>query len=204
MFIADHAEQLAEWFIFPDQSPDLVRALCNKREMYYLAKRCGVPTPETAFPRQNSDVLHYLETARFPILLKPMYSDVSRMVLVNTASELLDRYDAMQNSARPNLMLQEYIPGGDEMTWTFNGYFERSGQCRIAFTGRKLRNYPAYFGQASLGVCTRNDHVAQTTMDFMQALGYRGPLCIEREVGTQEQRLADIDYGIRYLSACLA
>jgi L-ribulose-5-phosphate 3-epimerase len=42
---------------------------------------------------------------------------------------------------------------------------------------------------------------------FIQTLkkvGYRGPLCIEREVGTQEQRLADIAHGIKYLRECLA
>jgi sugar phosphate isomerase/epimerase len=42
---------------------------------------------------------------------------------------------------------------------------------------------------------------------FVQTLkkvGYRGPLCIEREVGNQEQRLADVAYGIKYLKECLA
>jgi sugar phosphate isomerase/epimerase len=42
---------------------------------------------------------------------------------------------------------------------------------------------------------------------FVQTLkkvGYRGPLCIEREVGNQEQRLADVAHGIRYLRECLA
>jgi sugar phosphate isomerase/epimerase len=42
---------------------------------------------------------------------------------------------------------------------------------------------------------------------FVQTLkkvGYRGPLCIEREVGTQEQRVEDIAHGIRYLRQCLA
>jgi L-ribulose-5-phosphate 3-epimerase len=42
---------------------------------------------------------------------------------------------------------------------------------------------------------------------FVQTLkkvGYRGALCIEREVGNQEQRLADIAHGIRYLRQCLA
>jgi len=38
----------------------------------------------------------------------------------------------------------------------------------------------------------------------LQKVGYRGPLCIEREVGTQEQRLADIAHGIRFLRECLA
>lgn len=42
---------------------------------------------------------------------------------------------------------------------------------------------------------------------FIQTLkkvGYRGPLCIEREVGDQEQRVADIAHGIRYLKECLS
>jgi L-ribulose-5-phosphate 3-epimerase len=40
---------------------------------------------------------------------------------------------------------------------------------------------------------------------FIQTLkkvGYQGPLCIEREVGDQEQRVADIAHGIRYLKEC--
>jgi L-ribulose-5-phosphate 3-epimerase len=43
--------------------------------------------------------------------------------------------------------------------------------------------------------------------EFVKALqkaGYRGALCIEREVGDQEQRLADVAHGIRYLRDCLA
>src|SRR5436190_21032810 len=38
----------------------------------------------------------------------------------------------------------------------------------------------------------------------LKKVGYRGSLCIEREVGDQEQRVADIAHGIRYLRECLA
>jgi sugar phosphate isomerase/epimerase len=41
---------------------------------------------------------------------------------------------------------------------------------------------------------------------FVQTLkkvGYRGPLCIEREVGDQEGRLRDVAHGIRYLRECI-
>lgn len=42
---------------------------------------------------------------------------------------------------------------------------------------------------------------------FVQTLkkvGYRGPLCIEREVGDQAARIADIAHGVRFLKDCLA
>ena len=38
----------------------------------------------------------------------------------------------------------------------------------------------------------------------LQKVGYRGSLCIEREVGDQEERVQDIAHGIRYLRECLA
>ncbi|MFO0803706.1 MAG: sugar phosphate isomerase/epimerase family protein [Gemmataceae bacterium] len=45
------------------------------------------------------------------------------------------------------------------------------------------------------------------TAGFVKALkrvGFRGPLCIEREVGTQEERFRDIEHGVRFLRRCLA
>jgi sugar phosphate isomerase/epimerase len=42
---------------------------------------------------------------------------------------------------------------------------------------------------------------------FVQTLrkvGYQGALCIEREVGNQEERLYDVDHGIHFLRECLA
>jgi L-ribulose-5-phosphate 3-epimerase len=44
------------------------------------------------------------------------------------------------------------------------------------------------------------------TREFVKALkrvGYRGPLCIEREVGTQDERFRDIEHGVRFLRECL-
>jgi sugar phosphate isomerase/epimerase len=36
-------------------------------------------------------------------------------------------------------------------------------------------------------------------VQLLRKIGYRGPLCIEREVGSQEQRIADIAHGIEFL-----
>jgi sugar phosphate isomerase/epimerase len=45
------------------------------------------------------------------------------------------------------------------------------------------------------------------TRDFVKALkrvGYRGPLCIEREVGNQLERFQDIEHGVKFLRECLS
>ena len=52
-------------------------------------------------------------------------------------------------------------------------------------------------------------HVGTGVMDFkhvidtLKKVGYRGPLCIEREVGNQEERLRDVAHGIRFVRECL-
>ena len=39
---------------------------------------------------------------------------------------------------------------------------------------------------------------------LLQKVGYSGPLCIEREVGTQADRYRDIEHGVRFLRTCLS
>jgi sugar phosphate isomerase/epimerase len=41
-------------------------------------------------------------------------------------------------------------------------------------------------------------------VDTLKKVGFKGALCIEREVGNQEQRVADIAHGIRVLKECLS
>ncbi len=77
MFVAAQADQLAERFLFPDQPESLMRSLCSKKGMHDIAKRCKIPTPETSFPASKNDVRSYLSTARFPILVKPVYNNLS-------------------------------------------------------------------------------------------------------------------------------
>jgi predicted ATP-grasp superfamily ATP-dependent carboligase len=75
-------------------------------------------------------------------------------------------------------MLQEYIPGGDDSVWMFNGYFNGNSDCLLGIAGRKLRQHPVYTGATSLGICLHNQAVEETTKTLMKAVGYRGVLDI--------------------------
>lgn len=184
LFVADNAAALRDGFSFQDNDAALVRALYSKKELYHLARRLGIPTAETVFPTCRADVEAFCQAARFPVMLKGSDGIAlsrragKKMVIVRSAEELLARYDEMEDPARPDLMLQEYIPGGEDVQWMFNGYFDRRSRCLFGLTGRKLRLTPVYTGMTSLGVCQKNDAVARLTCDFMAAIGYRGILDI--------------------------
>ena len=184
LFVADNAAALREQFLFPSMSPDLIREVSSKKGMYFLAKQHGVPTPEAAFPACREDVVEFVSRAKFPVMLKAIYGSQlmkvsgQKMFIVQTESELLEKYDAYEDPANPNLMMQEYIPGGDDTVWMLDGYFNNQSDCLISFTGKKIRQYPPSQGSTSLGICLENETVRNTTTAFMKAIGYQGILDI--------------------------
>jgi D-aspartate ligase len=182
--IAEFAETLNEHYIFPQNSLKLVQRLTSKKGMYFLAKENNVPTAQTYFPKSADDVEKYLEGATFPIMLKGIYGQICqarsgrKMFVANNKTELMNFYKKYEDPANPNLMLQEYLPGEDDSIWMFNGYFNDKSDCLFAITGKKIRQTPPHVGMTSLGVCLRNQTVADMTIRFMKNIGYKGILDI--------------------------
>lgn len=184
IFVAENQAVLGQWFDFPKQPPELPRTLSDKKQMYFLATKLGIPTPETVFPEGRDDVLRFAAEVKFPLMLKAIDGARSarrtgqKMVIVHDLAELLKKYEELEDPAAPNFMLQEYIPGGDDTIWMFNGYFDENSECLYGATGKKIRQQPVNRGFTSLGICLKNDVVDQTTRRFMKTIGYRGILDI--------------------------
>lgn len=202
VFMADNAEILKEAFLFPDQPSGLTRALSSKKQMYYLCKKFGIPAAETSFPQNREDVVEFSKNATFPVMLKGIDTLALRrrigvkMVVAEDAQTLLKRYEEMETPESPNLMLQEYLPGTHRV-WMFDGYFNAESECLFGLTANMIRQYPAYTGVTSLGVCYYNDTVVRQTKKFMAALGYRGPLDIGYKYDERSGQYKTIDVNPR-------
>jgi D-aspartate ligase len=203
MMVADHADVLAEWYDFPRVDPDLVRSFASKREMYFLAKKHGLTTAETLFPQSRDELAECLDKVRFPVMAKGIFGIElerkcgKRMTVVNDRAEAVDFFDRFEDWTRPNIMLQEYIPGDAETCWMIDAYFDRNSDCLLAFTGRKIRQYPAYTGLTSLGECVHNETVVRSTCDFMKRCGYRGVLDMGYRFDARDGQYKAIDINPR-------
>ena len=182
ILVAEAEPALREQFLLPRQPDGLARSLSSKREMHRLAIEHGVPTPQVSFPAGIDDVHAFAADATFPVMIKAIFGNRLQrragrtLFIAQTRADLIRLYLELEEPDDPNLMLQEYIPGGDEAVWMFNGYFNADSECLFGMTGRKLRQTPAYAGTTSLGVCLPNDTVDRLTRQWMKALGYRGML----------------------------
>ena len=203
VFVADNLTCLSHSFLIPELRPALVHGLSDKKQMYFLAKKYSIPTPETVFPKSKTDVLEFLDRAAFPVMLKGidgmrLWKRTGRkMFIVWDARELLERYDAAEDPEFPNLMIQEYIPGGDDTVWMFNGYFNRNSDCLLGVTGKKIRQCPIHTGATSLGICLENEVVQQTTKTFMKRIGYQGILDIGYRYDARDGQFKVLDVNPR-------
>ncbi|MBI4427791.1 MAG: hypothetical protein HY562_01600 [Ignavibacteriales bacterium] len=203
--VAQYAAELKQSFVFPCQPYTLVRTLCSKRDMFFLAKKQGIPTAETQFPKSVRDVHQMVRdgAAQFPLMLKGIDGGKlwrrtgKKMLIVHSMEELTRNFELMEDFQEPNLMLQEYIPGGDDSVWMFNGYFNEQSECVAEFTGKKIHQNPVYVGMTALGVCLWNTMVAEITKRFMESIHYRGILDIGFRYDSRDGRYKVLDVNPR-------
>ncbi len=203
VFIANHAEQLSQYYIFPKNDNVLIQKIISKQGMYSIARENNIPTPHTLFPQNIEDVKEYCLQGPFPVMLKAIYGQKlqartgKKMLVVHTAEELIESYIALENPDEPNLMLQEYIPGDDQQVFIFNGYFDSHSKCLSAFTGYKVRQFPIHIGSASMGECKWNADVAELTINFMKDINYSGILDIGYRLDPRDGQYKVLDINPR-------
>jgi len=184
LLVAEHRDRLAGPYRFSQLEPALVRAMIDKKALFFLAQAHDIPTPDTLFPESEADVQRFAANATFPVMLKGIDGNRLqartgvKMMRVDGADELLHAYRTLEDPVAPNLMLQQFIPGGDDSVWMFDGYFDEHSECLAGFSGRKLHQFPPYKGATSLGVVLPNPTVRGLTLRFAKAIGYQGILDI--------------------------
>jgi predicted ATP-grasp superfamily ATP-dependent carboligase len=180
LWCAQQAEQLQPHFDFARHDPAMIDRLTGKASMTELAAEYDVPVPLNHLPQSEADLIEAASRFQFPVMLKPSLgsgqntSANQMMVLVHDLDELVREYRQREDPARPNMMIQEYIPGDDDQVWIFDGYFDQQSVCRAPFTGRKLRQYPIHRGCASMGEQCPADEVARVMENFLSGIGYCG------------------------------
>lgn len=203
IFAATYYERLKKCFIYPRQDPGLIRSLVSKKATYFLARQCGVPVPQVIWPQSRQQVLDFVKRAQFPVALKAIRGLHLKLragitaFIARSGRELIELYDRFEDQARPNLMIQEYIPGTDSCGWGFNGYFNDRSECVIGGTTRRLHQNPVHVGITSLAVIEHNEAVDRCARSFMAAVGFRGMVNVGFRYDARDGRYKIVDVNPR-------
>jgi predicted ATP-grasp superfamily ATP-dependent carboligase len=198
ILIAEEATTLRQWFVFPDILPGTPRNLANKQMLHTLCRQMGVPCASTLIPTSLSAANQFAETVGFPVVVKAAAAWLDpklKVSIVRTERELVDVWHRAEGSQTPNLLIQEYIPHGED--WFFHGYCNGASECLAGFTGTKIRSFPPHTGITTLGRSVTNDVLLHQAETLLKAISYAGIMDIDYRFDKRDRQYKLLDFNPR-------
>ena len=141
-------------------------------------------------------------SVQFPVVLKPArkspeWDDVmpGKVVMCSDLGELLDVTSKVP-SAVGTLIVQEWIPGGEDCLHSCNLYITRSGEVACSFVAKKLRQWPPKAGTSASGESVLDQRVADMAVALFAAAGHVGLGYIEAKYDARTDRYVLIEPNI--------
>ncbi len=170
-------------------SLSLLRELDRKDRFYALCERFGMDYPKTltVSPEEREEAPERLGFD-FPIVLKPENSNASdylsccfegkkKVFFLHSREEYRRVIGAMESSGyRGKLLLQEFVPGGDDAMRVVNTYSDSEGKTRMVCLGQPvLEEYaPATIGNYAAVISRSDEALCRRIATFLDSIGYVG------------------------------
>lgn len=176
-------EAVAEFFSVLLPEPDTVDLLMDKTRFSQYARGRGWPLPKTFVVGSQTDFEAVRGDMPFPCIVKPA---VKNAAYRNNASEKayvvedsvgLERVYGDISQWESEMVLQEFIPGGDDRIAYCLAYYDASGQPKAVYPGVKLRQWPPFRGGTAVAApCPAEwkEMVVGLTKEIFDTVGYRG------------------------------
>jgi predicted ATP-grasp superfamily ATP-dependent carboligase len=202
-FLARERDQLPQVRSF-ELLDDAHLPLMSKAEMNEIADRAGVRRPRG----YTVSTLDALESAAaeltYPAILKPTLSHLWRRLFGDDRVILADsRAELVESGREPieaglELIVGEYVPGGDDAVEEAILVRDADGGYPVAIGCRKIRQFPAGFGAASLCETAPIAESMELAKRLLDEAGYVGVAGVEtkRHAETGEAYLLEVNVRI--------
>lgn len=200
----DYLRVLSKWkvklepyyhFSFVDYP--ILERLLNKQEQYRAAEKVGIQYPQTQKVKSVADIKTWPEYA-YPVIVKgtsgkDFYHHFHSQVIEIENRNALE--DLMRNMPDVSVILQEKIPGGEENLYTCGCYMNKRSEAKAIFTGRKLRQYPRYFGTCTVGESVPCQEIIESSLRLLHELNFFGIAQVEykRDLRDGSYKLIEIN-----------
>jgi len=204
VLFVDGVAAIREHCLLPGQQTGVLRQLADKRQLLTLLHDLDIPAPASRVVSRREELQDEARKIPFPAVLKsadPLIlrttSGAASVTVAKTAAELMQAYDRMDPRAQANILLQEYIPGGNTVDWIFDACFDNASTCLFRGTGLKIRQLPLGTGAATLGVSLPNPAVEDLSLALATAVKYAGMIDIDYRYDHRDGRYKLLDVNPR-------
>jgi predicted ATP-grasp superfamily ATP-dependent carboligase len=207
--VARNRALLEGWGYLPVEADDeALLAMLDKQRTYEIARRSGVPAPQTMVLRSPGEAYAVSREFEYPCALKPTRSHdfshrfgiLAKAIVVENGSELLAAFERTQ-AFGIDMIVTEIVPGGDDRLCSYYTYVDRHGDPLFHFTKRKLRQWPNGFGLGTYQATDWNPEAVQLGLRFVRGAGIRGVANVEFKRDPRDGRLKLIECNHRFTAA---
>jgi D-aspartate ligase len=201
LLVAEHADELREWFHVPDVEPGLPRRLASKGSLAELCAQHGVPAPAWARPSTRAELLERAVAIGFPVVLKndAAFERLARPAVHGTTvvrdAAALERL-ATGWSPMPGVVVQELLPHDRAEDWIVHVHCAGDGRL-LSFTGVKLRSLPPNAGVTAVSLPVENPPLRELAAGFCAAVGFRGIADMDWRLDLRDGRYKLLDFNPR-------
>lgn len=185
--------------------------LYNKKYLYRLAEKYGIPYPKTFEIESLNGLEEVLDRINFPCVVKPQVTvdqnevKHSKVKVYHRTQTFEDKTMAMEwaNSMLENgvdfpLLVQEFIPGDATNLYTLTSYSSKEGKLIAGSIGYKLRQFPPEAGRITSGVLHYDENLKQTGELFLKTIGYLGVANTEFKYDSRDGKYKLMEINTRF------
>jgi predicted ATP-grasp superfamily ATP-dependent carboligase len=209
LLISRNRDRLEPLFRFRMPSVDLIEKLVDKRQFATLADELSIPVPKTACSRDVASADEILAKIPLPYVIKPnvhigwfkhkaLQAEGPRKALrADTHEEFKQLYDEVKRHTE-DFVVQQYIPGGEDLIYSFHAYMDKSGVSLAHFVGKKIRTFPREAGLSTYLELVKEPRVVALGLDVVKKLNLVGPVKIDLKKDPRTGRFYVLELNPRF------
>jgi predicted ATP-grasp superfamily ATP-dependent carboligase len=183
LWISARRDELSRYFKIALPDDEIVQVLMSKLRFEEYAKKRQWPLPGSWTMGSRAELDACIDDVRFPCIVKPAVktsefrrNSPSKAFKAANRDELVRAYE-MVRQWEPEIIVQEWISGGDDRVTYGLGCWSTDGTPLAVFAGRKLRQWPPECGGTAIAAPAPkewSDAVLSLTTRIMSDVAYRG------------------------------
>ncbi len=188
MWISETREQLGRYYEINLPDPSVVDLLMDKQKFTELALAEGWPVPRTWYVSSREELMSRLGGIVYPCILKPAVKNSEfrskapeKAWRIFDVDELVRVYEMVAQWEK-EVVIQEWIEGGDDRVAYCLTYYDRNSRPLALYAGRKLRQWPIECGVTAMAEPAPRgwaSRIIDLTDTIFRKVGYRGLGSIE-------------------------
>lgn len=186
--LSRYRDELSQYFTFTSVNDELHTALSYKSSFYEFCERYQLPHPATVVlnPQGYREGRHTHLPFGFPVALKPAdsveylsidFPGRKKAYMLNNQEELNATVKLILDAGySSDLIIQDFIPGGDGNMRVLNAYVDKHHQVRMMFLGQILLADPTpeAIGNYAAIIPDFNEALCLRIKEFLEDINYEG------------------------------